>query len=675
MKKQIQKKLKPSGFFLYGNMNKWNCRNCRFIAVTLMIFLMVTVAGNPFFSPPPTEPNRPDWVGIWGIWGGEDYGGPEWPWYKGTLISSRWKDLEPEKGQWNFSSLDADLNKASDNGIYAGIIIYHGDKTPAWVYNNGVPEVESSNGKSYPYYLDPDFKPLLVNMINKVAEHVKDFPVVLVQATTGVSGDLKPYNGDVPPEYEISNADWEDWNAEIIVEYEQAYSNSEVTILIKAKQDYHEFFKTASPDLGRKTRFVHQCYQANSEMTHEWLREDVATSIRARGELDHAINYEDAWFFEAPRWNMYWQSLWMLTYGLDIFNQRTQALDDPSDYIEAYTFFTDHAGYKSARDSKTAWCALRDGLDYLDTERFPESTYGSIDNGENKARYSAIVDAMAPYGAHQGDPDYTNTNLFKYFKEIGALNDVAYNIWPGNYRNFLYQIDANATSQGHWRVGPKSQPYGRFARGFNHAEGKDTLFFDIDDDFFSNNKVNSCEVTVRVVYYDEGEGSWALKYHASGNTEKTAFTVTKTNTGQRKEKIISVSDGVFSNGCKRNADLMLVNADNHDDIFHMVEINLKNCLQTRVNYFENNDSKKTQNHSKIKIYPNPAGDQVFIDLPEELPDSDIVFYYMKGNLIKMESNIYENHRISCNIKNFQPGVYWVMIISKDGFYKGKIVKQ
>ena len=35
-----------------------------------------------------------------------------------------------------------------------------------------------------------------------------------------------------------------------------------------------------------------------------------------------------------------------------------------------------------------------------------------------------------------------------------------------------------------WRVGPKDQPYGRFARGFNEAKGKAALCFDIDDAFF-----------------------------------------------------------------------------------------------------------------------------------------------------------------------------------------------
>jgi len=62
----------------------------------------------------------------------------------------------------------------------------------------------------------------------------------------------------------------------------------------------------------------------------------------------------------------------------------------------------------------------------------------------------------------------------------------------------------------------------------------------------------------------------------AGNVEKTAFTVTKTNTAKWKEKTITIQDGMFSNGCLKSADLMLVNTDNHNDIFHMIEINLIN---------------------------------------------------------------------------------------------------
>jgi hypothetical protein len=569
-------------------MKKINYSRYSRFKVALVVLLLMIMPGNQLFAGVNEPDERPDWVGIWGIWGGEDYGGPEWPWYKGTIVHTTWKNIEPRKGQWDFSEFDDNLKKAADKGLYIGIKVYQGDVSPGWIYGNGVSKVESSNKKTYPYYLDPEFKPLFFNMINKVAEHVRTLPenirdrIVVVQAPAGKSGDPQPYAGTVPDEYRIdwtTGKEWREWNREVFTEYARAFSDMGITLIIKPNESLHEYFKKEMPALGRKTWSTAQGYQANNEMSYEWLRKDLVryngnNIIRGRGEFDHAVRENRAWFVEAPKWNMYWQCLWMLTYGLDMFNQRAQALDDPSNYTEAYTFFTDHAGYKSARDSKTAWCALRDGLDYLDTERFPENIYGLVENSGNKARYDAIAKAMAPYGALQGDSTYFDTELHPYYINLKALNDVAYNIWRGNYGNFLYQIEPNETSQGYWRVGSKSQPYGRFARGFNYAEGKNTLFFDIDDEFFSGGKLARYEVNVRIVYFDKGEGTWALKYHAAGNTEKIAFTVTKTNTGQWKEKTISISDGMFSNGCKNNADLILINTDSHDDIFHMVEINL-----------------------------------------------------------------------------------------------------
>lgn len=92
---------------------------------------------NLIFVATPDTTSRPAWAGIWGIWGGENYGGPEWPWYKGTIITASWKNIEPQKGQWDFSDFDANLKKAADKGLYIGIKVYHGDVSPDWIYPHG----------------------------------------------------------------------------------------------------------------------------------------------------------------------------------------------------------------------------------------------------------------------------------------------------------------------------------------------------------------------------------------------------------------------------------------------------------------------------------------------------------------------------------------------------------
>jgi len=155
-------------------------------------------------------------------------------------------------------------------------------------------------------------------------------------------------------------------------------------------------------------------------------------------------------------------------------------------------------------------------------------------------------------------------------------NDVGYRIWPGNYGMYLDQYDPNGTSQGYWRQGSKDQPYGRFARGFRYAAGKNDMDFDIDDDFFFDQPLDGeYAVTVNVIYLDEGTGTWALDYDAQGNPAKRACTVTKTGSGQWKTKSVVLTDAYFGNRCPHGTDLMLVNTDDKDDIFHIVEITRK----------------------------------------------------------------------------------------------------
>jgi hypothetical protein len=175
------------------------------------------------------------------------------------------------------------------------------------------------------------------------------------------------------------------------------------------------------------------------------------------------------------------------------------------------------------------------------------------------------------------DPDAVLRGQIYQRSHQSSFNDSGWNIFRGNYERFLHQVNPNRTSVGWWRVGgeiTQSTPvYARFARGFDNAGGKNTMYFDIDDKFFANTPLNGAyPVTVRVVYYDKGTGKWALKYDAVGNSRKTAYTVIKTNSGTWKEKTVILKDAYFGNRGPNSSDLMLASVDNNDDIFHMIEL-------------------------------------------------------------------------------------------------------
>jgi hypothetical protein len=99
------------------------------------------------------------------------------------------------------------------------------------------------------------------------------------------------------------------------------------------------------------------------------------------------------------------------------------------------------------------------------------------------------------------------------------------------------------------------------------------MAFRLTDSFFSGGRLaGAYSVSVRVMYFDEGRGKWALYYDALGDPNKRAYDVVKTDTKQWKEKLVTLADANFGKSGPLGSDLSLVNLDADDDIFHMVEI-------------------------------------------------------------------------------------------------------
>jgi hypothetical protein len=544
--------------------------------------------------------DKPAWPGIWAIWSGHDISNHDKPWYRGAVLASTWKSVEVAQGRYNFSDIDQRVSAAVQNGLFVGLIFYI-DNPPEWVYAAGVPKVQLSGTywntttTEYPYSVHPKYRELLMAFIDAVATHVKSYPVPIrekikfIQCPTGKSGDPSPYPGwlagTVYPldlQYAISKQEWETHSQLVFSAYMDAYRDADppVGLLFNTSKENFDYFFTRVPHLFIKAMGVGQGYALKGEFHQEEWDHTLLTrftgnrAVRGRAEFDHGPNQKVPWYTEAPVWNMYWQCLWALTYGLDVLNLHENQLKGKNAefHEQAYRFFSAYAGYKDALDSHGAWCALRDGLDCDDTKRFPVGQYGAVRNGENLERYQRIVTDHAKRGAQIGDLEVlaTKGDLSKTMK---ALNDVSYRTWRGNYGMFLRQIEPDATSVGWWRVGNKSQPYGRYARGFEHAMGRDKMFFDIADAFFDGKSLKGqYPVKVRVVYFDRGNGSWSLLYDAVDGSMKTAKTVTKTNSGQWKSMEVVLPDAYFGNRGPKGADLMLQNTDTEDDLFHLIEV-------------------------------------------------------------------------------------------------------
>jgi hypothetical protein len=560
--------------------------------------------GNPGLSisrkPSEASIERPPYCGIWGIWGGERVSSVGRPWFKGVVTTTGWNSIEPANGQFDWSTFDSLVYNITGKGLNVMLMIYHGNQVPEWVFTEaGVPKAIEGSGRrgSEPYYLHPNYKPLLTRMINETAKHVSSYPpeirkyIIGVQCPTGKSGDPQPYSG-VPEnnEYviELYSPEWIQWTIDIIQVYNNAYKNLKPSIFMLFKGPNpmtNEWLVKNIPDSWRKPHSIAQGYQFNDEI-HNMNETYPRTSryvdgivIRTRGELDNTEYGRSNWFNAAPVWNVYWSGLWNLTYGLDIWSHLPRVLEDER-HIPAFTFYTKYAGYKIASESPGAWVALRDGLDCIDTLRFPVKSYGPLEPlkkdkflesyiSSNKERYLKIAKDFAEFGAVMDDS--VNFNMINLdVRRMRGMNDVGASIWRDNYGMYLNQVDANKTSQGYWRVGSKEQPFGRFARGIDGKNGEAGMYFNLDDAFFETKAPH--KLSIRVVYFDKGNGTWSLKYDAMDNPAKTARTISNTNTNEWKEILISISDARLQNRGIKSTDVSLVYEKGEGTLFHMIEI-------------------------------------------------------------------------------------------------------
>jgi hypothetical protein len=257
---------------------------------------------------------------------------------------------------------------------------------------------------------------------------------------------------------------------------------------------------------------------------------------------------------------MYWFAMNALNGGQSIWDVQAKAVEASKEqgFDYAFHFFNRYAGQIYPKTATDAFCSLHKGLDVADTNAYPESEFGAATR-QNRARMQKICDTFARYGA----------------KVRADYSDVGWDIWPDNYGRFLYQIDADATSIPLWDIGgpitKTSSIYSRFARSFEHASGKDALYFKLHEGFSQGNEPKV--MTITVVWYDATAGStWKLDYDAGKAEMKTALSVTGKGDKQWHHEVVTLNDAVLRHGGTKGSDLALVNTDAKDDIFSLIEV-------------------------------------------------------------------------------------------------------
>ena len=563
-------------------------------------------------APPPSS------FGVWDR--GYSFDAKEYPFLKGMTYNGKWDKIETQHGVFDWSGLDQAVEKAYQNKMYLYLSLEAGPGSPDWIYEQGVPKVltEGGNAKEkwpgYPFYTSAEYKKYYEQFLTEAGKHIRSYPVqkqeliAFMQVKTGCTGDECPYKGNViDARYELDKngpnaAEWRAfrlWVFDLHVRIFQETPGPKIDLLFNSISDEADGGKDFTEEwnwvmthikggFGIKNGALSRGHHLAGERSlyEHWtpfLIDPKGLTLFRRSEMDGT--WERPWYQLNLPLNFYWGAVNALNGGQSVWDITGNAIEASKQqgFDYSFYFFNRYAGQIYPETATGAFCALHKGLDAADTKAYLEAKFGEATQ-KNVDRMLKICTGFAKYGASVDDENALLLNQVRQRDSQTGFNDVGWDIWPDNYGRFLYQIDADATSIPLWRVGgpitKTSSIYSRFARGFEHASGKDAMYFKLHDGFSKDKQPKVMSITV--VWYDGVAGStWKLDYDAGATAMKTALSVTGTGDKQWHHEVVTLQDAVFNRGGTKGADLALVNTDDKDDIFSLIEVH-RGRLETPV---------------------------------------------------------------------------------------------
>ena len=534
--------------------------------------------------------------GVWDREGGHLVS--QYPYVRGQEYAAEWTAINPARNTFDWAALDTLLQLAYDQNqrFFVKIQPVSATTMPPWIFDAGVPKIICPTF-TYGYYLDPEFKIYFEEMVRALGKHLREeIPahlaniVSFVRVDTGATGDEEPYEGSdvisVPAQYQISASDWKNYRLSAFSVYDQAFQHGtglQIPLLFQnievpayqTELDWVTANVTSGfgAKYGGQVRGHHLSESRNVPDSFKALSMDTPSRFFSVNEMDQT--WQKPYFNLNLKLGMYWCAVEQLNAGMTIWDWSGSVMEGAAanDIVSSAGFFNTWAAELDPPTARGGFCIFHEGLASDDIVKFSEATYGSPATKANTARYTAICAAYASQGAKMDDLNAATLGQVAQRRAQIGFNDSGWGIWPGNYERFITQMNPDSTSKGLWRVNgtltSNSHPYDRFARGFDSASGRNTMYFDINDKLLPS---AGQRVRISVDYLDRGTGQFALQYDAAGNNQKTAFTVAKTNTNTWKTASAIVTDWAFRNQGPSGSDLTLVNLDSDDDIFHKLEV-------------------------------------------------------------------------------------------------------
>ncbi|TWT80327.1 hypothetical protein CA13_17400 [Planctomycetes bacterium CA13] len=527
--------------------------------------------------------NAVDGLGIssWSGWRPGQISRSDCPELRSVPLILNWGKLEPQPNEYEFDRyIGNPLREAAEDDLYVTLMVWVRPGTPEWLFEMGVPRVYtdrevdplgqkmSKEDNLHPYYLHSGYKRRFFQLIDAFGQYVSELPkelrdrIVFVQSAEGSTGDGQPYKGDpLEKRYAISKNVWNEYRKETWIRYQAAFPTIPILVNSDANTSGEMDWMLDHMDVIalKHGMFSHGYHVSDNKQRLERFTALEAAAkkrgvpILTRGEMDgEMFVYE--WSTRNIPQALYWSGLFATHCRLDIWNIPSKALHNRAN-APAFDFFNNYAGQHDPSTSLRAFCALRDGLDASDFQRFSATEFGGKPGKKRDVqRYLNIAESFAPYGAQMDDPNKALGGGMINRKRNG-YNDIGWGILAGNYCRFLVQVEPGSGDVGRWHI--DDSIYGRFARAFEHTSGKTQMRFELDKNFQGETfKIN-------VTYLDQGRGVWSLTTSDSSKKEL----VHNKDSGQWKTVAVDIPRKQFG-----DTQLLLNYESGEDTVFHMIEI-------------------------------------------------------------------------------------------------------
>lgn len=554
-----------------------------------------------------------------------------------------WADVQPHPppAPLDWSALIGACKRAHAVGGKLILLLWTGPMAPLWIYNHSGIEMiaESYDGTvAVPNYKNPRYQALLKALHTSMAETLRSLgevgrSVIAIQPCVGSTGDDTPIHITDGTDHRQGGKDYRFINYTLLDAIGGPGTNSssawwptffqsfaiwlarepfrpefvanEMVLLLNAQGSSFSlpWIQANAPgsylkfgQAGHEYQSNYERYRAAMHVPYMYqLQKSSADSppspVRARAELSGETCWTTGPFSDPSKcpapWNFLAMSHWIASAHLDFWNVQpiSAGIMGQPLYVPIWKFLNRYSGLRWPWQAKGAWIAFRDGLDAMDTIRFPESTYGELTSHPSADGYPeataspqnvARANAICAENRQQGckiDQNKTLGGGPMTQRRMDGMNDVAFGNWRSDYGNFMQQISSQHT-QGWWRVGSQTELFGRFARGWaDPSNASSVLALKLDQGLWGGLPLSrqALHLTLRLVFFDRGTGTFSVGYDAADKPRMLAR-VLKTNTGKWKELCQSVTDARFGGSGPEGADVWITNADAEDDIFSSMEI-------------------------------------------------------------------------------------------------------